>query len=733
MSQGLPSQAVKATTSRVAGSANGASGPGSRLLQNYPQEPIGTRPSYVGELMAILRDGTPELRGLLEAECDLRFNCKVCGSILPSTRSFVIHKRQFCTTKYIEHQRRNVTIMERISNVVSYDSKCLQTGDDMLDPDNPVNACLLIPLPPPLSVLHNGDAHSSDEMETGSGQGRSHHHQKLELIPAGVEVIQPSRPPADGVYRFGMGGESLLASKKKKTRVHASGTVKKKRKQAHVIQDVFSTASSSSSSPKKFVPTKRSISGSGASNDSHHHTTPVVRSFKDGPIMTVTKPPPPKTPIVPAVVSPPPPPPPAPAPAVVAAVKETAKAVSDESGPISPAVHSPLPTKRADGFKRSRRLGPPINGFDMDPRATAAAKPVPATEAALTNGQPKTPDVAVVEEARDVKDPVFIRQLLDQMCEVADYHGKKCRECNRTVVSIYNLDRHVATQHLGLKESEYSLISKELRRLRSEVFGPGNNEPPQGNGERSLSRSQAEESSIINGDAASNNVSNAEPTDIASQNERDAEQSRGSSGEQEEDANEDDEPMENDEDVPAEEDDDQEEEDDQGGDDDTEEADDSRVSAESNDLAKEVDFPVADLPVPTTSKPAAPIAPKIPSVTSDSEKITKRLTAMIQNPDTLKDILTTKDKPEPPIDYELDQLVDIQRQIFDAADPSLQVCRICNKQFFDVYVLNRHVMTVHLRLPERSCGTINKMIKDSMKKHPHAFGAMIPLADGLAD
>lgn len=70
---------------------------------------------------------------------------------------------------------------------------------------------------------------------------------------------------------------------------------------------------------------------------------------------------------------------------------------------------------------------------------------------------------------RDVKDPAFVRSLLDQMCRIADHHNKKCKECNRNVVSIYNLDRHVATQHLGLKESEYSLISKELRRLRAEL------------------------------------------------------------------------------------------------------------------------------------------------------------------------------------------------------------------------------------------------------------------------
>lgn len=75
------------------------------------------------------------------------------------------------------------------------------------------------------------------------------------------------------------------------------------------------------------------------------------------------------------------------------------------------------------------------------------------------------------ERLKDIKDPNFVRRLLDQLAEVADYSNKTCRECRRVVVSIYNLDRHVATQHLGLRETEYSLISKELRRLRSEIFG----------------------------------------------------------------------------------------------------------------------------------------------------------------------------------------------------------------------------------------------------------------------
>lgn len=105
----------------------------------------------------------------------------------------------------------------------------------------------------------------------------------------------------------------------------------------------------------------------------------------------------------------------------------------------------------------------------------------------------------------------------------------------------------------------------------------------------------------------------------------------------------------------------------------------------------------------------------------DSDSITERLSAIIRNPNTLKEILTTKDKDLPHVDYQLDDLVDIQRQILDAADPYLQCCRICNKQYFDVYVLNRHVMTVHLRLPERSCGTINKLIKEQMKRFPEAF------------
>ena len=276
---------------------------------------------------------------------------------MPSTRSFVIHKRQFCTTKYLEYQRRNVAIMERISNVVSYETRGLQTGDDMLDLDSPINASLLIPLPMPLPTssqsslqLSNGPRSSSprqnggggvmDDRDEGSPRPR---HQPTGDIPDGVEFVQPSRPPADGVYRFGMGGMSLVASKKKKNRVHASGTVKKKRKPGHVLYD-----SVSSSGTKKF-PTSHAVTKKSS-------TEPPFRPpIRDGPIMIVTKPHPPKIPVVAMILTPkvePAPKPAAPIPPPVTA----AAAVSPPKPAAKDAENSAEPT-----FKRSRRCGPPIS------------------------------------------------------------------------------------------------------------------------------------------------------------------------------------------------------------------------------------------------------------------------------------------------------------------------------------------------------------------------------------
>ena len=243
----------------------------------------------------------------------------------------------------------------------------------------------------------------------------------------------------------------------------------------------------------------------------------------------------------------------------------------------------------------------------MDRKTTPAKSTPPADGEPAAGGQirrdPKpsagTGAVAADQSLRDVKDPAFVRALLDQMYDVADYPGKKCRECNRNVVSIYNLDRHVATQHLGLKESEYSLISKELRRLRAEVFGPLKSDGSDGGGGPADSSMNDSQTAEDDGSASFN----------AACEQMDASHSRESSvngtvQETEEEPGE---------------------EDDEHG-----EVADGGANGHAEDVI--VKPPPS---APTTSKTAL----------SDSESITERLSAMIRNPDTLKEILTTKEKP----------------------------------------------------------------------------------------
>ena len=121
-----------------------------------------------------------------------------------------------------------------------------------------------------------------------------------------------------------------------------------------------------------------------------------------------------------------------------------------------------------------------VDGLSLaSSKASSPAISLPNGENGAASATEKSPTkyLGAEQNGRDVRDPMFIRKLLVQLDEVADYVNKTCRECNRVVVSIYNLDRHVATQHLGLRESEYSLISRELRRLRSDSFPSTKGEP----------------------------------------------------------------------------------------------------------------------------------------------------------------------------------------------------------------------------------------------------------------
>jgi hypothetical protein len=74
---------------------------------------------------------------------------------LPSTQSFISHKRQSCTTKYLEVQPRNVGSTDRIPNVVSVETVRLQTGVSRLELDSPIKASSFISLRGQLPVVRS--------------------------------------------------------------------------------------------------------------------------------------------------------------------------------------------------------------------------------------------------------------------------------------------------------------------------------------------------------------------------------------------------------------------------------------------------------------------------------------------------------------------------------------------------------------------------------------------------
>ena len=102
-------------------------------------------------------------------------------------------------------------MMERISNVVSFETRGFQTDDDVMDIVNPCNARLLIPLPeaqngvslahPPASLVceeafEDGQNERNDDQDFMSTQPSS---LMVRDVPAGVEVIEPSRPPVSNI------------------------------------------------------------------------------------------------------------------------------------------------------------------------------------------------------------------------------------------------------------------------------------------------------------------------------------------------------------------------------------------------------------------------------------------------------------------------------------------------------------------------------------------------------
>lgn len=126
-------------------------------------------------------------------------------------------------------------MMERMSSIVSYESKSLQTNITRMDPLdilNPTNASLLVPLTIGPSQCnghsHNNPPEPPEELQLRDIEDQSEDDQEPE-VPSDVEVIQPARPPADGLYRFGMGGINLLAAKKKKYRTNSMAPPKKRK------------------------------------------------------------------------------------------------------------------------------------------------------------------------------------------------------------------------------------------------------------------------------------------------------------------------------------------------------------------------------------------------------------------------------------------------------------------------------------------------------------------------
>lgn len=60
-------------------------------------------PTSVTGFMGVMKafgDGTPEMRRVLEKECDLIYECKVCRNIFRDVVNLMTHKRLYCKTAF---------------------------------------------------------------------------------------------------------------------------------------------------------------------------------------------------------------------------------------------------------------------------------------------------------------------------------------------------------------------------------------------------------------------------------------------------------------------------------------------------------------------------------------------------------------------------------------------------------------------------------------------------------
>lgn len=50
-----------------------------------------------------------QVKDLLSFECDIMYECRVCRSIFRSLANFLLHKRKYCTDKFlVSHQLNNL-------------------------------------------------------------------------------------------------------------------------------------------------------------------------------------------------------------------------------------------------------------------------------------------------------------------------------------------------------------------------------------------------------------------------------------------------------------------------------------------------------------------------------------------------------------------------------------------------------------------------------------------------
>ncbi|GFS07270.1 zinc finger protein 800 [Elysia marginata] len=141
------------------------------------RQPIKLGGSILNQILNAVHYGSPELRALLQVECDFIFECKVCRSLFRDLANFISHKRVFCNKSVIEEQWLHLTAQLSDEEVV------------VLEPESPEETASQAPEDPTVASGDTEDLVSrqsveqvGDDLATSSSSG-----EQAPICPVGAD------------------------------------------------------------------------------------------------------------------------------------------------------------------------------------------------------------------------------------------------------------------------------------------------------------------------------------------------------------------------------------------------------------------------------------------------------------------------------------------------------------------------------------------------------------------